>query len=619
VSAQLDAQRQRELLAVAGRMARLGGWRLDLATAYAYHSEQVRLIHDLGPGEGFDLAGALSYYPPPARERLVAALAACRERGEPFDLELPLVTARGREAWVRVSGEAATDEQGRIVALHGALQDLTDQHRDGLALAESRARLDAVVRVLPDLWMVFDADDRHVDVSDPEHPALDRPWSDKVGRRLPDTIDPTLARQMRRAADDARRTGELHSYFYDLTVRSGERRHFEGRSVPMDGGRWMMLARDNTEVVHLERRFRTLTDALPVGVFETDPRGRFSYLNPACQDLLGLTGPEGLGIGWTTQVHPDDRVRVRRLLRNAVRQSRRLAVEFRLARRDGELRRVAVQVNALRRVDGHVVGHVGSVVDVTQAHELEQARRAREVAEEVARRQATFLSRLSHELRTPLNAIIGFTELMLMQPASAAAPAPGRHLGHVRDAGAHMLALVNDLLELQRLQQGQVLLHPEPVVLAEAVQSCLALLDPLMRQRTVRLDLQVDPALVLETDRRTLLQVLLNLASNAVKYGRAEGGRLAIRAREAAGGRLRIEVGDDGPGLTPPQQQRLFQPFERLGQERSGQPGTGLGLVITRQLAQLLGGDLHLTSEPGVGTTVTLDLPRERTPTSIEP
>lgn len=607
VRAQEDAHRQRELLAVAGRMARLGGWRLDLATGYAHHSDEVRAIHELDAGEGFDLGGALAFYPAPGRETLVAALEACRERGEPFDLELPFVTARGRDRWVRACGEAVTDESGRIVALHGALQDITEQHQGELALAESRARLDAVVRVLPDLWVVFDADDRYVDVSDPNHPALSAPWSEKVGRRLHETIEPALARQMRAAANEARDTGQLRGYFYEMDTHQGGRRHFEGRSVPMDGGRWMTLVRDVTEIVHLEQRFRTLTEALPVGLFETDARGWSTYVNPAWQDLFGLHGTAGLGAGWASAVHPDDLDRIRSTWAEAVSEGGHFAQEFRVRRPDGVERRAAARSNPIRRVDGQVIGHVGSVVDVTQAHELDQARRAREVAEEAARRQAAFLSRLSHELRTPLNAIIGFTDLLLMQQPAGSPAGP---LGHVRDAGAHMLALVNDLLQLQQLQQGHLPLRIEPVEVLGVVQACTALLDPLVRRCEARVMVDVPAALTLSTDRRTLQQMLLNLASNALKYGRDRDGLVTLRAT-ASDGWVRLEVCDDGPGMTPEQQRRLFQPFERLGQERGGQPGSGLGLVITQQLVEALGGHVAIDSTPGEGTRATVMLPAE--------
>jgi PAS domain S-box-containing protein len=601
-----DAERQRQLLAVAGSMGRLGGWRLNLATGFAHHSEQVREIHELGPGDGFDLAGALSFYPQPGRDALVAAVEACRTAGEPFDLELPFITARGNSRWVRARGEPVRDEDGQIVALHGALQDVTERHRAEAELAESRARLDAVVRALPDLWIVFDADNRYIDVSDPNHPALSGPWSAKVGQRLHDTIDPDLARQIRAAADEARDTGRLRSYFYDMVVRSGERRHFEGRSVPMDGGRWMNLVRDTTEIVQLEQRFRLIADALPIGVFETDAHGACRYVNPAWQTLHGLSQADAAGDGWIQALHPDDRAEALRSWTEAAKLGGRYKYTNRLRRRDGTERLALIHSTPVRRADGTLIAHVGTSLDTTEAAELEQARRAREVAEEVARRQASFLSRLSHELRTPLNAIVGFTDLMLLQQPAGA---PAGALNHVRDAGAHMLALVNDLLDLQQLQQGQAPMKPETVALRGLVQSCIALLDPLVRQRQVRVSVEVDTALELATDRRGLQQVLLNLASNAVKYGQRTGGHLAIRATADDHGSVQVAVSDDGPGMTADQLQRLFQPFERLGQERSGQPGTGLGLVITRQLVQWLGGELSLASQPGVGTIATVSLP----------
>jgi len=360
----------------------------------------------------------------------------------------------------------------------------------------------------------------------------------------------------------------------------------------------------------LEERFRSMTDAAPMGIFMTDADGGCTYANAAWQQLYGLRAEQALGHGWASVVHPDDRDAVHRHWLACASARRPFALDFRLRLADGSERRVSASSNPIVRADGSVSGHVGTVVDVTQAGELEAARRAQAVAEEAGRRQAAFMSRVSHELRTPLNAILGFGQL-LQQGGAAVPPARAQAFaGHVVQAGQHMLALVDDLLELQRLEQGRVALNRQPVLLHALLSSCADLLAPAAAAADTDLLVASDPTLQVDSDERCLRQLLLNLGSNAVKYGRPAAGRgRVVLAAERENGHVRLRVSDGGMGIAPEQLRRLFQPFERLGQEGGATPGSGLGLVISRHLAQLLGGEVSLESQPGRGTTATVQLP----------
>jgi len=360
----------------------------------------------------------------------------------------------------------------------------------------------------------------------------------------------------------------------------------------------------------LEERFRSMTDAAPVGIFMTDAEGGCTYANAAWQQLYGLRAEQALGHGWAGVLHPDDRAAVHRHWLACAGARRPFALEFRLQLADGTERRVAARSNPIVRADGGVSGHVGTVVDMTQARELEVARRAQAVAEEAGRRQAAFMSRVSHELRTPLNAILGFGQLLQQGGPALPAVRSQAFAGHVVQAGQHMLALVDDLLELQRLEQGRVALNRQPVQLHTLLKSCADLLAPAAAAAEVDLLVAGDPALLVHSDERCLRQLLLNLGSNAVKYGRpAQGRGRVVLAAERMGQQVRLHVSDSGMGIAPEQLQRLFQPFERLGQEGGATPGSGLGLVISRHLAQLLGGEVSLDSRPGRGTTATVQLP----------
>ncbi len=245
----------------------------------------------------------------------------------------------------------------------------------------------------------------------------------------------------------------------------------------------------------------------------------------------------------------------------------------------------------------------------------EDARRASRLAqleaERLNRAKSGFLSRVSHELRTPLNAILGFGQLLERGPLS---DDERETVDHILTAGRHLLGIVDDLLDLSRIEAEELRLSLEPVQLAEALGEVRALVAHAASQAAVGVRQRpVDTGLFVRADRQRLIQILLNLASNAVKYNR-RGGNVVISAMLTDSGTVRIEVADSGTGIDGEEAERLFVPFERLGAEGRGIEGTGLGLALARGLAQAMGGSLELSSTKGVGTTVTVELPLAEAP-----
>jgi len=241
----------------------------------------------------------------------------------------------------------------------------------------------------------------------------------------------------------------------------------------------------------------------------------------------------------------------------------------------------------------------------------DEAERAKDEAERANRAKSEFLSRMSHELRTPLNAVLGFGQLLEMDDLNAE-----QHdsVGQILKGGRHLLDLINEVLDIARIEVGRIALSLEPVGVDDAVLGAVDLIRPLASERGVRLGTEVPDALGYVTaDRQRLKQVLLNLLSNAVKYNRP-GGSVTVRCLRAAGGEVRIEVIDDGPGIAPEYLNRLFVPFERLGAESSGVEGTGLGLALSKRLVEVMGGALEVDTAPGRGSTFSLSLPSVESP-----
>ncbi|HEX4598149.1 MAG TPA: ATP-binding protein [Burkholderiaceae bacterium] len=240
---------------------------------------------------------------------------------------------------------------------------------------------------------------------------------------------------------------------------------------------------------------------------------------------------------------------------------------------------------------------------------LREAERARLVAEEATRAKDDFLSRMSHELRTPLNAILGFAQIVLGDPAQPLSDPQRRRVAHIETAGWHLLAMIDDLLDLSRIEAGTFRLSIEPIALDLAIDETMTMLSSAAGQQGVVVRAQIDPAASrVLADGTRLRQVLANLVSNAIKYN-VRGGTVTIVARPADHDDVRITVADTGHGMSPPQLSELFQPFNRLGRDAGPAEGTGLGLVVAKRLVEVMKGRIDVNSVEGRGSTFSVTLP----------
>ena len=360
-------------------------------------------------------------------------------------------------------------------------------------------------------------------------------------------------------------------------------------------------------------RLRSILDHVPLGVIFMDPEGRLIECNPRFCAMTGRSLSDLLGRSVAELVHPEGAAVLRRMRRDLLAGAdRSVGDELRLRGRDGRAIVMRVSVSALRSPSGEILRMVGVVEDITDHLRLRVSERALHRAEAANRAKSEFLSRISHELRTPLNAMLGFAQLLSLDAEPGLAGHQREWAQQIQRAGWHLLDMINETLDLARIESGAVQLVPVPVALDPLIAACSALLatPAVQRQVSITTTLGANAGAVL-ADPTRLKQVLTNLLSNAVKYNR-EGGQVTLSTRRVSqdgSDMIEIAVADTGMGLTPEQLAALFQPYNRLGRERSDIEGTGIGLVISRGLAELMGGSLLAASEPDKGSVFTLSLP----------
>ena len=278
-------------------------------------------------------------------------------------------------------------------------------------------------------------------------------------------------------------------------------------------------------------------------------------------------------------------------------------------RRDGGEFPVEISLSPLQTADGVLVS--SSIRDVTERKRVERALQEKNVElEQAIRAKDRFLASMSHELRTPLNAIIGFTGTLLMRLPGPLLPEQEHQLQTVRSSARHLLSLINDLLDLARIESGRVELQTAPVACAGVLEEVMATLRPLADAKGLAFALELPQVEVtVRADRRSLTQILINLASNAIKFTERGSVRMEVPAPRPGVAGVEIRVADTGIGIAPDDQARLFGAFTALA-ATGRSDGTGLGLHLSRKLAELMGGSIGFTSQPGRGSTFVLTLPR---------
>ena len=358
---------------------------------------------------------------------------------------------------------------------------------------------------------------------------------------------------------------------------------------------------------------RSLIESSIDALMMADPAGIITDVNKQMEALTGSTRDELIGAPFKQYFTDPDRAEA--AVRLVLREQKVTNYELTARARDGT--ETVVSCNATTLFDRHdtLQGVFAAARDVTERKRLDQAlkeqnvelERARSLSDKANLAKSEFLSGMSHELRSPLNAILGFAQL-LESGSPPPTPAQEASIEQILTAGWYLLNLINEILDLSQIESGRPSLSPEPVSLGEVLRECEAMIEPQAVKSGIRVTFPglTIPAFV-HADRTRLKQVLINLLSNAIKYNRPHG---AVHVTCGASGahRMRISVRDTGEGLPPAKLEQLFQPFNRLGQEAGIEEGTGIGLVVSKRLVELMGGTIGVEGTVGVGNVFWIEL-----------
>jgi PAS domain S-box-containing protein len=360
---------------------------------------------------------------------------------------------------------------------------------------------------------------------------------------------------------------------------------------------------------------RSLIESNIDALMTTDPAGIITDVNKQMEALTGCTRDELIGAPFKSYFTDPERAEAG--IKLVLREKKITNYELTARARDGKTTVVSYNATTFYDRDRKLQGVFAAARDVTERKLLDHAineqnielKRARAAAEKANLAKSDFLSSMSHELRSPLNAILGFAQLINSDsPPPTAAQAES--IDQILHAGWYLLELINEILDLAQIESGRLALSREPTSLTEVLFECQAMIEPQGQKRGLKMTFPTfDVPCFVDADRTRLKQVLINLLSNAIKYNQANG-TVVVDVDHISGtpARIRVSVKDSGAGLPPDMLLQLFQPFNRLGQERSAEEGTGIGLVMSKRLVELMGGEIGVQSTVGFGSVFWFEL-----------
>ncbi|WP_395054669.1 PAS domain S-box protein [Polaromonas sp.] len=618
-----DLKRATELLEknmfmnrIAGRMARLGGWTIDLPERKLTWSDENCAIHDTPPGYLPTLEEGINYFLPEDRPKVIQLVQACAEQGTAYEFVLPKMTAKGRRIWVRSLGEAVRDAMGNIIRLQGAFQDITEQKAAEARTLALEARMISTLESITDGFALMDDDWRFTFLNRQAEIMLQRPLGQLLGKNLWEEFPDVLGTPVERGYRDAvaqRRTARFEAFYRPL------RTWFVFHIYPTQAGTAVYFQditarREEQAQLHLlETAVSRLNDMVVITEVRSGDAGnpRVVFVNDAFEHLTGYSRAEAMDQsvmqlwGATRQQAELQRIRAAMDRKQAVR------TEISVRTRSDALLWLELDIAPIASASGKFKHWVAVGRDISERRqqqqeilnlngELEQrvVLRTGQLAD-VNKELESFAYSVSHDLRSPLNTVDGFSQLLLKSDAANVSDKGKHYLDRIRAGVKQMGDLIEGLLTLAHLSREEIKSETVDLsLLARAIEQAHREREPL-RQAQFR----IQEGLYAQGDPRLLAAVLQNLLGNAWKFSaRQEVACIEVGCEPAAGGDTVFFVRDNGAGFDMAFAHKLFGTFERL-HSPGDFPGTGIGLATVKRVIDRHGGRIWADSKPGEGAT----------------
>ncbi|MEM1026556.1 MAG: PAS domain-containing protein [Planctomycetota bacterium] len=614
-----DLEQARQLQDETGRVARIGGWELDLVTMTAHWSDEVCKIHGERPGHVPDLATAINYYAPEYRQMVADKVQRGMDYGESWDVEAELITAQDKRIWVRALGTPVFDETGQCVKLRGAFQEISEQVEARLRIEEIQERFALAVAGTSDgLWDVdqatqrlWTADEfkRLIGLSPSEFGdfgiTVDALW------KLVHPEDLAVAQAAYQAHID---DGEPYDVRHRLFVKKHGYRWFRlrGTTIRNDTGQPLRTSGSISDVheQHItQTRIDLATRAAGTGLWDWHVPSGECYFSETYFNMLGYD-PSKFSMNvetWADLVHADDLEQAMQDVHHHFRHPEtRYANEHRLRCKDGSWRWVRAYGQVIEWTkDGEPERMIGLHVDV------QDLREARERAEEASQAKSEFLANMSHEIRTPMTAILGYADLLTQNEGDGQVNAKDAATA-IQTNSNYLLTIINDILDVSKIEAGKMTVESVQTQPVQVIHEAALFIENRAKGKGIEVHTRYETPIpeYITTDPIRLRQILLNVLGNALKF--TEIGSVAICVScDAPRRQMKIRVIDTGIGMNSHQLGQIAR-FDAFSQADASTTrkfgGTGLGLRISNALAQMLGGGIEVESQKDQGSTFTISI-----------
>ncbi|WP_292468325.1 PAS domain S-box protein [Methanolobus sp.] len=599
------------LLNEVGTIAKIGGWDWDAASNVLTWTPEVKNIHETADID--TLEKALNCYSPDSRKIIEKATYDAIEKGESFDLELEAITGKGYHKWVRAIAHPKI-EHGKVVKLTGALQDITEKKEAEDELKRNDERYRSLFEQSNDAIFLNHIDGQIVDVNERACEMFGYTKEQFQKMNVVDLLAPYHKAAGVVGMQQFREDGDV--YVHTLYAKANDETFdAEVNAKVLEGypDLAQAIVRDiskqkkaEEDIIRSETKYRSLFEQSNDAIMIHDLNGRILEANKRACEMFGYSETELKKISMTDLTLAEDRDTIKERMKKIETEGycRR---DNKMISSDGSIIYVDISASFLKAQKG-MIQTVGR--DMTDRVRTEAAMLSAKIKAETANRtKSEFLANMSHELRTPLNSIIGFSDVMIDGMTGEISSKQEHYLQNISESGHHLLSLINDILDISKIEAGKMELNFDMIDIPSAISEITAMMHPLTSDKNLTVDVDLPDNLPeVMADRSKIKQILYNLIGNAIKFT-DNNGRITIIAK-IRDTNLQISVIDTGIGISPNDQKKLFKPFSQIDSSTSRKyEGTGLGLALVKELVELHGGRVWVESELGKGSNFTFELP----------